>query len=138
MILLYVVKDAACVWWTKVKDSKADVRHRAEELLLTIKYCREDSIIITGHSLFWRNLMRTYICPDYSTAEPEHCTAVTTKKLPNCGVAKCAFDFSSAEPGGKPTAVIRNIRLMFGTEVPMEHSKEGDREQDDSGAGGDE
>jgi hypothetical protein len=129
-----MVKDAACVWWTKVKDSKADVQHRAEELLLTLKYCEAESIIVTGHSLFFRNLMRTYMCPDYQAAEPEHCAAITTKKLPNCGVAKCVLDFSAvggaSDKGGEPTATIRNVLLMFGTRIPTAHGKDKDEHHD--------
>jgi hypothetical protein len=75
------------VWRTKIKDSKSDVQRRAEELL---KYCEAESIIITGHSRFFRHIIRTYICPEYVLAEPEHCSAITTKKLPlrSCQVCR--------------------------------------------------
>jgi broad specificity phosphatase PhoE len=67
------VNDAGHSWWTRQLESdtgeRLDVRLR--RFMDTLRYMPEASVICAGHSLFFRELMKRFLVPEFEQAHPE-------------------------------------------------------------------
>ncbi len=53
--------DANEKWWTTLKDTKADLENRYNDLISYLRFRDEKVICCVGHSLFFRGWMRRYL-----------------------------------------------------------------------------
>ena len=101
-------------WWLGSKEAEEQVVERTAELLAQLRYCESTSIVVVGHSHYFRELFRSFM--DASTVQQgsgmPDLQDLQQKKLMNCGVAAVDFDWALGDE--KP---IRGVRLLFGTEL---------------------
>jgi len=50
--------DGSGIWWTKKKDTDGDMEERREDFINLIANNEFDTFICSGHSLFWKELMK--------------------------------------------------------------------------------
>lgn len=119
------VNDAIGPWWTplEVKESSADVRRRFSELWTYLRYgTSADTVILVGHSHFFRFMMREHMSNTFKTNEPQWTEQLSHGKLNNgsCIRVSVAWENSSdfmAAP------VINSARLVFGSQLLIEEEK---------------
>ena len=101
-------------WWLGSKEAEEQVVERTAELLAQLRYCESTSIVVVGHSHYFRELFRSFIdasALQQGSGMPD-LQELQKKKLMNCGVAAVDVDWSLGAE--KP---IRGVRLLFGTEL---------------------
>ena len=76
-----------------------------------IQYSAAASIVLVGHSHFFRELLRANLSAGVAKSAPELAKELASKKLSNCGVACLELDF---ETGGPP---IVDVQLLAGTRL---------------------
>ena len=108
------VNDTVDMWWTAVKDSSRSIDARLEEFIEQLQHCSAERIVVVGHSLFFRRLLRDFQCRDDPAApicaDEELSFDIGHYKLPNCGVVALTMDFDR-----EPRQCITDAHLMFGT-----------------------
>jgi broad specificity phosphatase PhoE len=113
--------DAANEWWThpETADSKTDIESRLDDLLAKIRYAADNTVVVTGHSLLWKEMYKT---------RGNGCEEVKRfghRKMPNCGVVKCEIDFSAPRD-----QVLTSMKLLFGKELLGHQTKEEEEEEE--------
>jgi len=103
-------------WWLGSKESEAHVADRIGELLAQVRFCPETSLVLVGHSHYFREMVR-HFCAEGCVAldavgTPIAASDLAAKKLSNAGLARCELDWAASED--KP---ICELRLLFGTEL---------------------
>jgi len=102
--------DTVAHWWKAVgSESQRTLARRLESFLATVKYIPGDSVIVVGHSLFFLELLRRYLSPDFRSRFPDWSRDLTTLKLNNVACLGLTVDF------GPRTPQITAAALMFGT-----------------------
>ena len=103
-------------WWLGSKEGEAHVADRIQELLAQLRFGSASSVVLVGHSHYFREMVRHFrseacVALDASggTIDPAHLDA---RKLSNAGIARCDFDWDGDE--AKP---LRQLRLLLGTEL---------------------
>ena len=98
-------------WWLGQKEEEEHVLARTEELLAQLRYCDAGSIVLVGHSHFFRELFRNFM-PATALSAARHPSGddLLQKKLSNGGMA--AVDLDWAEHPDRPVA---SVRLLFDT-----------------------
>ena len=86
---------------------------RMEDFLAQVRFDPEESIIIVGHSHYFREIFAEYIHEDFAAKEPELTVKLQQHKLMNAGVARVELDFSRA----KTSKFIQEVELLFGTKL---------------------
>jgi len=99
-------------WWTPAHRAETDLEYRARfhETWCDLKYRDFNSAILTGHSLFFRELFKRYLAQDFVMSNPSLAEELQKKKLMNAGCVAITVDFS--RDGVDP--VIINAEPMFG------------------------
>ena len=95
-------------WWLGQKEEEAHVVARTKELLAQLRYCEARSIVLVGHSHYFRELFRNFMPEAAQALAPD----LLKKKLSNCGMV--AIDLNWADQPKKPVA---GARLLFDTEL---------------------
>ena len=98
-------------WWADAKESHEMVAERVTELLAQVRFCEARSIVLVGHSHYFRELLRNSCAADCTiggSAEPP--AALLKKKLSNGGVARLEMDFERDRP-------VTGVELLFGTRL---------------------
>ena len=98
-------------WWPGGPESKEEVQQRLTATMQQIQYSAAASIVLVGHSHFFRELLRANLSAGVAKSAPELAKELTSKKLSNCGVACLELDF---EAGGPP---IVDVQLLAGTRL---------------------
>ena len=79
-----------------------------------MRYRQETSLILVGHSHFFREMMRHCTTPEVTATDAEGCVLpdgdLHAKKLCNAGIAKCELDFAAS-----PDQPFTGVRLLFNT-----------------------
>jgi broad specificity phosphatase PhoE len=98
-------------WWNDSRESQSAVKERLQEFIGQMRFCREERIIVVGHSHFFRALIKQGLS---SSAIIEGATRhdVQNKKLMNCGIAAITLDFRKG--ADQP---ITEVELMLGSEL---------------------
>jgi broad specificity phosphatase PhoE len=116
--------DAVNEWWTPPDhaDHKHSISSRIHDLLTKMQFATDDTMVVTGHSLLWRELFKACGATRLGCEKSDrfaHC------KMPNTGVVRCEFDFS------KPRAsAITSIGLLFKKELLHKHHKDHNEPED--------
>eukprot|EP00756_Hemistasia_phaeocysticola_P052058 Hpha_TRINITY_DN27253_c0_g1::TRINITY_DN27253_c0_g1_i1::g.140771::m.140771 len=96
-------------WWNDSREPVASVRQRAEDFLSQIRFAPENSIIVVGHSHYFRDFFRQQLRPD-THLEGASRESLQKKVLVNCGVAALDLDFAAAADG---KGVITGVTMLF-------------------------
>lgn len=119
------VSDVREKWWDSAVEAPADFRGRVEQLMLQLRSCGEENVIVVGHSLLFRGIFQAFAgapapaaagaeAQPGGTAEPEGLRSkLCREKIPNCGVIGLRVDWS-----GGDGPMICEVVPMFGTQVP--------------------
>jgi broad specificity phosphatase PhoE len=106
-------------WWLGSKESDDAVRDRIEDMLHQLQFTSAQSIVLVGHSHFFRELLRqfrtegcSYALNDGSKGDPAE---LKSKKLSNAGIAKLDIDFSDFSSVHKK--VVKAVELLFSSEL---------------------
>eukprot|EP00928_Gymnodinium_smaydae_P056326 TRINITY_DN39722_c0_g1_i1.p1 TRINITY_DN39722_c0_g1~~TRINITY_DN39722_c0_g1_i1.p1 ORF type:complete len:479 (-),score=62.91 TRINITY_DN39722_c0_g1_i1:422-1858(-) len=100
-------------WWSDIKEDEQDAQERVSELLVQLKLCSESSIVVVGHSDFFRFLCSHFLSSTCRKLYPETSHAFGLYRMMNCGVAALCVDFSLPIE-----ACITDIFPMFETPLP--------------------
>lgn len=103
-------------WWLGSKESEQAVGQRIDELLAQVRFSPHESIVLVGHSHYFREVCRRCRAKgcDMTDAAGRAISVsdVEAKKLSNGGIARMELDWS----GGEATPVT-SFRLLFGTKL---------------------
>jgi len=101
-------------WWLGSAESKEAVGERVEDMVEQVRHCPEETIVLVGHSHYFRELLGGFRHESCSLVgadgEAADAADLSSKKLSNAGVAKCEFDFE-----GSPATPVVSVALLFGT-----------------------
>ncbi|KAL1504451.1 hypothetical protein AB1Y20_010857 [Prymnesium parvum] len=96
-------------WWLSIEESKDLVAERINELLSQVRFSNDASMVLVGHSHFFRELLRRSIAEECELRGCSQSMAeLLKKKLSNCGVARLQLDFEREKP-------VVAVELLFGT-----------------------
>jgi broad specificity phosphatase PhoE len=84
--------EANCRWWNDSRETEAAFRERVWEFLRQLLYLSEESIIVVGHSHFFRSLIQQTLNLSATIVGVDR-AALCSKKLMNCGVMAVTLDF---------------------------------------------
>ena len=99
-------------WWSAVPEGAhgvAGVQQRLGDLMDQLRYAPAESIVLVGHSHFFRELLKSQL---HESVEPGLASQLRKNKLSNCGVARLELDFDT----GGATPVV-GCTLLAGTEL---------------------
>ncbi|CAK0846034.1 unnamed protein product [Prorocentrum cordatum] len=69
------------------------------------------TIIVVGHSMFFREVLRRFLSDDFRRTDPEFCRRAGSRKMTNCGVVMLDLDPTRAIHEGP----IASAELVLGT-----------------------
>ncbi len=118
--------DCGSPWWTTRGrgDAVDPFRARMRELWATLKYMDESSAVLVGHSLFFRELVRTHLadeCFQDGGSRQAFAAQLKERKLGNgaCVYIKVRFpcaSFAEGRPAASAPEIV-DARLLFGTQL---------------------
>eukprot|EP00967_Tisochrysis_lutea_P146926 scaffold278232_cov31-Tisochrysis_lutea.AAC.1 len=123
-------------WWNNGMETGQDVRKRIRRLLSEIAESSHGSIVLVGHSHYFRELFR--MCLNTECVDQETINLLNQKKIGNCDVARCELDFSlhserviSRVHIFTPAAAIKRTmrparRILRGAKIVPEHNVHSD------------
>ena len=83
--------------------------------LVQVRFRPEERLVLVGHSHYFRELFRHFCAEGCELVDADGSAAkaelLHSKKLSNCGVAKCELDFTAE---GAPVV---SVKLLFGTRL---------------------
>ncbi|KAL1520503.1 hypothetical protein AB1Y20_022082 [Prymnesium parvum] len=82
-------------WWEHSSETEQMVGERIDALLEQVRHSAEASIVLVGHSYFFRQLLRAQLHPSFAQRFPERARALTEGKLAHCAIACCELDFDA-------------------------------------------
>jgi len=105
-------------WWCQdAAESAAALNDRAQEFMSQLLYAPHRSIIVVGHSHFFRAVFKKFLSDDFRKHNPALAQQIASMKLPNCGVARAELDPSKGLNGP-----ITRVELVLQTELVAESS----------------
>lgn len=108
--------DAITKWWSQ-KDTKKALGKRFADFWNTMHYTDFQTAIVAGHSLFFRELCRTFLSAAFRENNPEFAAKLHKYKMGNGACLCIDVDFT----GNKPQ--VTHAELMFGTSLHERHTK---------------
>jgi len=103
-------------WWLGSKESEVHVSERIAELLAQLRFAPQSTIVLVGHSHYFREMLRHFRSPNCkasdATGAPIDGGDLDAKKLSNAGIARCEFDWGANE--AKP---VTEVQLLFNSEL---------------------
>mmetsp|Transcript_100660 Transcript_100660/g.313814 ORF Transcript_100660/g.313814 Transcript_100660/m.313814 type:complete len:268 (+) Transcript_100660:757-1560(+) len=100
-------------WFDGIAESKEDLQVRMEEFMSQLLYSPHRSMVVVGHSHFFRAVFKTFLSDDFFAENKELARAISSKKLMNCGVARVELDPKRGLSGGP----ITGVELILGTQL---------------------
>jgi broad specificity phosphatase PhoE len=99
-------------WWTRLHsvDTDTELGDRMHDLLCRVRYGSAECAILVGHSLFFRELLRRYLCDRFRSAVPVFARQLMSDKLCNAGCLRLSLDWSSQR-------CIADVALVFGSKL---------------------
>jgi broad specificity phosphatase PhoE len=115
------VNDAIGQWWTAQSDTDGAVAlaSRFDDFFDALRFDPHESVLLVGHSLFLREIMRRFASPSLEGDANDVVTKLREYKLQNCGCV--GVDVAFDENLGTPTVV--DARMMFGSACVGKASK---------------
>lgn len=111
--LKFDAQEVQDVWWNDVSaESDGQVKARMEEFMAQLKYSPHRTIVVVGHSHFFRAIFKQFLSDDFKSKQESFARQLSTMKLSNCGVARLDLD-PSITTGGP----ITDVELVLGTKL---------------------
>lgn len=111
--LAFDIQEVEETWWHQgAKESKEDVEARLHEFMSQLLYSPHDTIIVVGHSHFFRAVFQEYLSDAFLSMRPGFAERLKSGKLMNCGVARVVLD-----PGLVPDSPIADVELVLDTDM---------------------
>eukprot|EP00928_Gymnodinium_smaydae_P055420 TRINITY_DN38979_c0_g1_i1.p1 TRINITY_DN38979_c0_g1~~TRINITY_DN38979_c0_g1_i1.p1 ORF type:complete len:339 (-),score=39.27 TRINITY_DN38979_c0_g1_i1:110-1126(-) len=110
-------------WWSASADSDADVEARQEEFLDELRSAGPGaSIIVVGHSHFFRRFFRRYLTAQAKMSHPDIAGSLQEKVIPPCGVIGMRVEWTGTgeerlTAGGSPAGCILEAVPLLGTNL---------------------
>lgn len=80
-------------WWCDTPlESSAQLKVRMHEFMCQLAFSPHRTIVVVGHSHFFREIMKTYISEEFRTKNKDFAKDLSTGKLMNCGVVRVDLD----------------------------------------------
>mmetsp|Transcript_19118 Transcript_19118/g.49016 ORF Transcript_19118/g.49016 Transcript_19118/m.49016 type:complete len:497 (+) Transcript_19118:169-1659(+) len=99
--LRYDVQEVEDRWWCEGKsESKAQLNERLQEFMTQLLFSPHQTIVVVGHSHFFRAVCSGYLSDEFWEREPELAGQLAKRKLNNCGVARLELDPLRGLDGG--------------------------------------
>lgn len=107
------INDCTSEWWSNATEVEIGpaIKDRLNDVTSFLKFQTSPSIILVGHSLYFREFVRAYLVPEYSQEDPEMAKKIWDNKLANAACLGLDMDFS-----GKTPSILR-AKFLFGTTV---------------------
>eukprot|EP00929_Paragymnodinium_shiwhaense_P090817 TRINITY_DN50915_c0_g1_i1.p1 TRINITY_DN50915_c0_g1~~TRINITY_DN50915_c0_g1_i1.p1 ORF type:complete len:471 (+),score=82.50 TRINITY_DN50915_c0_g1_i1:113-1525(+) len=87
-------------WWHRGRRETAEqLEHRLDEFMFQLLYSPHETIVVVGHSHFFRAVFARYLSRCFHEERPDMAKELTKKKLQNCGVARLTLDPSAVDDG---------------------------------------
>mmetsp|Transcript_37076 Transcript_37076/g.59530 ORF Transcript_37076/g.59530 Transcript_37076/m.59530 type:complete len:490 (+) Transcript_37076:482-1951(+) len=131
MTKMIKVGDATDIWWNTEAETKTRLRERLQRLLLHLRYTPEGSIIVVGHSHFFRVLIGSLLSEEFKARSPKLAEDLVHSKLDHCAIAATVFDFGEDEI---ETPKIEDFRFLF-KRGKLLHDKKQQKDKDSSKGG---
>ena len=118
--------DCDSMWWTSAKrhDTSSRLAMRFNELWKTLKYVKERNAILVGHSLFFREMQRRCLGPNFKQKNPELSKCLLEKKLNNAACLYIKVRFPKVVSGVSLKPEIVDACLLFGSRFKEEHESD--------------
>lgn len=101
-------------WWCEgTSEAPAQLQVRLMEFMSQLVYSPHRTIVIVGHSHFFRSVFRKFLSQGFRQKRPKFACDVSSMKLMNCGVARLEIDPSQGLSGGP----VIDVELVLGTEL---------------------
>lgn len=115
--------DASCVeqaWWSASAESDDEVAERQEAFLeLLRRHGEGSSIVVVGHSHFFRRFFRAYLSHTAEARHPDIAASLRTHVIPPCGVIGVQLEFPS---DGAKARITEAVPLLGTLLVPAEET----------------
>lgn len=99
-------------WWCEtLAESSSQLKERLEEFKNKLLYSPMRSLVVVGHSHFFRAFFKSFTSDAFKTKKPELASNLAVKKLINCGVVRVELDSNDS------TGPIADAQLVLGTEL---------------------
>lgn len=99
-------------WWTKkAKDSKGMLEERLNDFMSQLLYAPQDSVVVVGHSHFFRSVFQRYLSSDFAAKRPDFAKRLQTWKLMNCGVCRIELDPTADMPIVEAELVLDTVMI---------------------------
>merc|ERR1712166_69993 len=105
------ISEVETAWWNESLEVHETVVARMQDMLAQIRFCAEESIIVVGHSHYFREVFKEFIHPDFDQEASELSDNLKKLKLMNAGVVKLDVDYDLGE------RIITNVELLFDTQL---------------------
>lgn len=103
-------------WWCEASsESPAQLQARLQEFMLQLIYSPHRTVVVVGHSLFFRSVFRQYLSSEFRTKRPQLAHCISNLKMMNCGVTRLEL-----EPANGLDGPIVNAELILGTRLEGE------------------
>jgi len=80
-------------WWhADSKESMTQLDQRLDDFMAQLLYTPHHSVVVVGHSHFFREVFRRYLSEDFCRRRPGFVKQLQHRKLMNCGVARLEMD----------------------------------------------
>jgi broad specificity phosphatase PhoE len=100
-------------WWINVSaESDQQLEARLDEFMAQLKYSPHRTIVVIGHSQFFRAIFKKFLPEGFKVERSSFAKELSTKKLPNCGVARLELD-----PGITSGECIADVEIILETEL---------------------
>jgi broad specificity phosphatase PhoE len=100
-------------WWNNVSaESDQQLKARLDEFMAQLKYSPHRTIVVVGHSHFFRAVFKRFLSEDFKNERGSFAKELSTKKLSNCGVARLELD-----PAMKSGECITNVEIILETKL---------------------
>ena len=98
-------------WWTRLgdKDTKVDIGDRLRDLLTIILFSPRSHTILTGHSLFFRELCKRHLSAEFKRTHAAFAKELAKKKMNNGACMRVDLVYRNGAP------LIENAKFLFGT-----------------------
>jgi len=81
-------------WWNEGAEDDFSLTSRLDELLHQAEHSAAETIVLVGHSHFFREVFRRFLHPTFHLTDPHLARTLQSKSIPNCTVLACEFDFA--------------------------------------------
>ncbi|CAE8614200.1 unnamed protein product [Polarella glacialis] len=117
--LFFDTEEVQDKWWPEGQsESSQQLLVRMQEFMNQLLYSPHTNIVVVGHSLFIRSILRKFLSDDFRREQPQLAFSLGHDKLSNCGVVRAELDPSRS----LEESPLVKAELVLGSELMSEGS----------------